>query len=153
MLRNRQSVMVTGLRNRQSSLRNSAKLEDICVTVTDCLFLRPVTETDCLFLKPVTETHSLFFSTLWPDNFIKISWFKGKGGQKVYRCDRVPLRIYIWEFCQIHVLDVVGLCYAPSNSLGKVHSVALFSFTMFLEVRAFSLISQDPDSLKCGHLE
>ena len=68
----------------QSSLRNSVKLDDICVTETDCLFLRPVTETDCLFLKPitetaclflkpVTETHCLFYSTLWPDNFIKFS--------------------------------------------------------------------------------
>ena len=92
-LRNRQSVSVTGLRNRRSSLRNSAKLDDFCVTETDCLFLRPVTETDCLFLKsvtethclflrPITETHCLFFSTLWSDNFIKISRFRGEGGQK-----------------------------------------------------------------------
>ena len=55
-----------GLRNRQSSLRNSAKLNDICVTETDSLFLMPVTQTETysLFLKPVTETHCLFFSTL-----------------------------------------------------------------------------------------
>ena len=83
-LRNRKSVSVTGLRKRQSSLRNSAKHDDIhvtetgClilkpVTETDCLFLKPVTETHCLFLRPVTETHCLFFSSLYPDNFIKIS--------------------------------------------------------------------------------
>ena len=81
-LRNRQSVSVTGLRNRQSSLRNSAKLNDMRVTETDCMFLKLVTETHCLFLRPVMETHCLFFSTLWSHNFIKISWFRCEGGQK-----------------------------------------------------------------------
>ena len=92
-LRNRQPVPVSWLRNRQSSLFNSAKLDDILVTETDCLFPRPVMETDCLFhkpvtethclfLRPVTETHCLFFSTLYSDNFIKINWLRGEGGQK-----------------------------------------------------------------------
>ena len=79
-LRNRQSVSVMGLINRQLSLRNSAKHDDIRVTETDCLFLKPDTETDCLFLRPVMETDFMFFSTLYSNIFSKISQFRGEEG-------------------------------------------------------------------------
>ena len=86
------------------------------------LFLKPVMETHCLFLRPITETHCLFFSTLYSDNFIKISWFRGEGAKneiftlsivfrkgiyfiyrKFYQCGRVPLisfligAVILWE--------------------------------------------------------
>ena len=82
----RQWVSITGLRNMQSSLHNSAKLDDICVMETDCLFLRPVTETDCLFLKPVTDTHCRFFNTLYSDIFMSICYFRCERGPKQTFC-------------------------------------------------------------------
>ena len=123
VLKNRQRVSVTGLRNRQGvSITDLRKRQSVSVTglinrqsvsvtqISSSLAL--LRRLDCLFLKPVTETHCLFFSTIWPDNFIKISWFRGEGGQKrnfcsgrvfisynwkFYQCDRVPLR---WSLTQ-----------------------------------------------------
>ena len=108
-LRNRQSVSVTGLRNRQSVSVTQISSSLALLRRLDCLFLKPVTETDCLFLKPVTETHCLFFSTLWPDNFIKISWFRGEGGQK----RNFYLEYSVQEGYLYHILKILSMWYGP----------------------------------------
>ena len=53
-----------GFRNRQSSLCNSAKLDDVNVLETDCLFLKLATETDRLFLKLLKRLTAWFSGPL-----------------------------------------------------------------------------------------
>ena len=119
--RKRQSVSVTGLRNRQSV--------SVTQTSSSLTLLRRL---DCLFLKPVTETHCLFFRTLYPDNFIEISWFKGEGAKNdVFYLEYTVQEGYLFPISKFYLCDRVPLIYEPRDWTTKMQHFAVYENILF----------------------